>query len=304
MTGGAGFIGSNLVVRLCEAGHQVRVLDDLSTGLSSNLKGLPVELVVGSVTNEALLREVSSDVDAIVHLGARGSVPRSIAEPMATHSVNATGTLNVLSAALEQGAYVIVASSSSVYGANAELPKSEEMWMQPLSPYAASKLSAEGYAMAFQAVYGLRVLVFRFFNVYGPRQRPDHDYAAVIPKFAYAALRGDRLQIHGDGKQSRDFTFVDSVTEVLVEALRRQTTHTTPVNLAFGVAHSVLDVVDELEVILETRLNLDFMDARTGDVPHSHNDPSLLTALFPDVAAVTLNDGLRRTIDWLKTTRS
>lgn len=304
VTGGAGFIGSNLVARLVGEGHQVRVLDDLSTGLASNLEGLAAELIVGTFTDTAVLAEAARGTDAIVHLGARGSVPRSIAHPVATHEVNATGTLNVLMAAREIGAYVILASSSSVYGENAALPKREEMWMQPMSPYAASKLAAEGYAMAFRKVYGLEVLVTRFFNVYGPKQRPDHDYAAVIPKFAYAAMHHQPIQVHGDGKQSRDFTFVDSVVDLLTDASRRRLVHDRPVNVAFGAPHTVLDIVEGLEGLLGHELDVQFVDARAGDVPHSQNDPELLRTLFPGVCEVPLADGLRRTYEWLMATHA
>lgn len=299
VTGGAGFIGSNLVERLSRLGHEVRVLDDLSTGLRSNLDGLRTELIVGSFTNPHLLAEVASGVECIVHLGARGSVPRSIADPVATHEVNATGTLNVLMAALAVGAHVIVASSSSVYGENVTLPKQEEMWMQPMSPYGASKLAAESYTMAFQKVYGLEALVTRFFNVYGPKQRPDHDYAAVIPKFAYAALHGKPIQVHGDGKQSRDFTYVASVVDLLKSAVERRLTHDRPVNVAFGNPYTVLDVVEGLETIVGQEIATEFVAARAGDVPHSANDPELLKQLFPDVAEVPLAVGLRKTYDWL-----
>lgn len=301
VTGGAGFIGSNLVSRLLADGHSVRVLDDLSTGLASNLNDLDVELVVGSITNPELVAAATSEVDAVVHLAARGSVPRSIAHPVATHDVNATGTLNVLMAARQVNAYVIVASSSSVYGENPALPKSEEMWMQPMSPYAASKLAAEAYAMSFRKVYELDVLVTRFFNVYGPRQRPDHDYAAVIPKFAYAALRDLPVQIHGDGRQSRDFTYVGSVVDVLVSALARRLTHDRPVNVAFGRPGTVLEVVKQLEQIVGRQVVIGYAEARPGDVPHSSNDPALLHRLFPEVREVLLEDGLQQTVRWLRT---
>ena len=300
VTGGAGFVGSNLVDRLVQDGHVVRVLDDLSTGLASNLDGLDVDFQVGSFTDTAVLARAAEGVDGIVHLGARGSVPRSVEHPVATHDVNATGTLNVLMAARETGAYVIVASSSSVYGENAALPKREEMWMQPMSPYAASKLAAEGYAMAFRKVYGLDVLVTRFFNVYSPKQRPDHDYAAVIPKFAYAAMHGQRFQVHGDGKQSRDFTYVGSVVELLCSALERRLSNDRPVNVAFGVPHTVLDIVEELERLVGHELDPEFVPARIGDVPHSQNDPVLLRELFPAVHEVPLAEGMARTYAWLQ----
>jgi len=173
-------------------------------------------------------------MDAVVHLGARGSVPRSVAHPVATHEVNATGTLNVLEAARLENAYVVMSSSSSVFGANPLLPKIERTWTQPLSPYAASKLAGEGYMLGYQASYGMPTLVLRFFNVFGPWQRPDHDYAAVVPKWLWKAMTGQAIEVHGDGTQTRDFTYVDSVVDVLVDALERRVSLDSPVNLAFG----------------------------------------------------------------------
>ena len=199
VTGGAGFIGSNLVRALLARGDEVVVLDDFSTGLESNLTGLQVSLVRGSIEDALTVESAIAGCAAVVHLAARGSVPRSIEDTVATHSVNATGTLNVLQAARAANAHVLLSSSSSVYGANLALPKREAMWMQPISPYGASKMAAESYALAFQEVYGLNVLVLRLFNVYGPGQRHDHAYAAVIPKFAWSALHHDCVEVHGDG---------------------------------------------------------------------------------------------------------
>ena len=299
VTGGAGFIGSNLVHRLSNDGVRVRVLDDLSTGLLSNLDGADVEVVIGSITDPDMLARCTQGVDSIVHLAARGSVPRSIADPQATHDVNATGTLNVLQVAREVGTHVIVASSSSVYGENLALPKAEEMWCQPMSPYGASKLAAESYAMSFRNVYGMDVLTLRFFNVYGPKQRPDHDYAAVIPRFAYSALTGAPLHIHGDGLQSRDFTYVDSVVDLISDALSRGVQHDRPVNVAFGVRHTIMDVVRALESNVGHSVDLVYDPPRMGDVEHSENNPQLMHSLFPSVEPIALTEGISRTIAWL-----
>lgn len=300
VTGGAGFIGSNLVRALVSAGESVRVLDDLSTGLVSNLDGLGIEFVEGSFTDPVAITSCMRDVVSVVHLGARGSVPRSIADPVATHTANATGTLMVLEAARTTGAHVIFSSSSSVYGVNAALPKREEMWTQPMSPYAASKLAAESYVMSYRAVYGLDVLAFRFFNVYGPWQRPDQDYAAVIPKFAYRALRGERVTVNGDGEQSRDFTHVDSVVSILADAIRRRVSHDRPVNLAFGENISVNAVVDELSIQLGRPLAVEHGPAASGDVRQSQNDPGLLLALFPEAQGIPFPTGLASVVDWLR----
>lgn len=300
VTGGAGFIGSNLVRALSgDQGQTVRVLDDLSTGLDSNLADLDVDFIAGSVTDSQTLTRSMSDVTAVVHLAARGAVPRSISDPLATHHVNDFGSLQVLEAARRVKAQVILASSSSVYGANSLVPKRELQWTQPLSPYGASKLAAEGYALAYRHVYGLDVLVLRFFNVYGPLQRPDHDYAAVVPRFVSAALTGRSIEIHGDGLQSRDFTHVRSIVGVLSAAVLRRVTHETPVNVAFGTSATVLEVADEIERQVGRPLVRRFAPARAGDIRQSSNDPSLLLRLFPEASATPLSVGIASVVEWL-----
>ena len=300
VTGGAGFIGTNLVRRLVAAGHEPRVLDDFSTGLLPNLDGLDVEVIEASLVNAEAVMDAAVEMDAIVHLAARGSVPRSIADPVATHVVNATGTLNVLEAARRQEAPVILASSSSVYGANTDLPKSESMWTRPLSPYAASKLAGESYALAYQTSYGLPILALRFFNVFGPWQRPDHDYAAVVPKWLWRLMQGEPIQVFGDGRQSRDFTYVDTVVDVLVDGLERQLSLATPINLAFGNRLTLLSLIALMEQTLGLRADVKFLDARPGDVRDSENDPTLLRNVFPSVQPTDLPQALAATASWLR----
>ncbi|MFY1691534.1 NAD-dependent epimerase/dehydratase family protein [Plantactinospora sp. WMMB782] len=303
VTGGAGFIGANLTrAALADpAIGDVRVVDDLSTGDRSNLAGLDVELVVGSILDERVLSAAVAGRDAVVHLAALPSVPRSVKDPMASHRVNATGTVSVLEAARRHDVrHVVVASSSSVYGANPDLPKSELGWTRPLSPYAASKLATEAYALAYQACYDLPTLAFRFFNVYGPRQRHDHAYAAVVPRFVHAALHGRPVVFYGDGHQTRDFTYVDTVCTVLLDAVRRQVHHPQPVNLAFGTQTDLHTVVAELELLLAHRIEREAAPERTGDVRHSSADNRLLRQLFPTVSATSLTDGLRATVDWYR----
>ena len=300
VTGGAGFIGSNLARRLLARGHEAVAFDDFSTGLESNLAGLDVEVVRGDLVNADKVAGAAAGVDAIVHLGARGSVPRSIEFPVATHEANATGTLNVLEAARPQGTYVVMSSSSSVYGANPLLPKIERTWTQPLSPYAASKLAGEGYMLGYQASYGLPTLVFRFFNVFGPWQRPDHDYAAVVPKWLWKAMTGQVMEVHGDGTQTRDFTYVDSVVDVLVDAVERRVSLDSPINLAFGRRHSLLDLLERIEVLLGVTPRVEFVAPRVGDVRNSENDPALLLETFPTVEPVALDPALERTAAWLE----
>ncbi len=300
VTGGAGFIGTNLVRRLIELGYEPSVFDDFSTGLQSNLDGLDIRVNRGSLNDAEALAASVRGVDAVVHLGARGSVPRSIAHPVATHEVNATGTLNVLEAARTEGAYVVMSSSSSVYGANPLLPKVERTWTQPLSPYAASKLAGEGYMLGYQASYGMPTLVLRFFNVFGPWQRPDHDYAAVVPKWLWKMMTSQPIEVHGNGTQTRDFTYVDSVVDVLVDALERRVSLDSPVNLAFGNRVSLLEVLAQMEALLGVSPEVEFAESRVGDVRNSENDPTLLRSVFSTVQPVELVPALERTADWLR----
>ena len=300
VTGAAGFIGSNLVTRLTEIA-EVRGIDDLSTGYMRNIEGLDLDFIEGSILDDALLAKAASGCDAIVHLAARPSVPRSIAEPQRSHEVNATGTLRVLDAARNlNDPLVIVASSSSVYGANPTLPKSETALPMPMSPYAVSKLAAEQYTLAWQYSYGMKTLPFRFFNVFGPNQAPDHDYAAVVPMFIASALRGDPLQINGDGLQSRDFTYVGTVCDVIADAVVKGISHNGPVNLAFGTRTSLMEVITNIEKILDSSLIRVHREERVGDVKHSQADNSVLMSLFPGVVPVTLDEGLRVTAEWLR----
>jgi len=301
VTGGAGFIGSNLVRRLLSDGvDRVTVIDDYFTGFRSNLDGVDVEIIEGSILDADALSRASAEAHAIVHLAARPSVPRSIKDPMASHHANATGTLAVLEAARASGSHVVMASSSSVYGANPELPRIEDQRPMPVSPYAVSKLAAESYALAYQSVYNLSVLPFRFFNVYGPRQAAGHAYAAVVPEFTDRALRGETLTVHGDGLQTRDFTFVDTVTEVLSLAARDRRRSVDPVNLAFGSRHSLLEVIALIERETDRPAAVEHTVPRPGDVRDSQADNARLRALFPDITPVPLEQGIASTVDWMR----
>ena len=303
VTGGAGFIGANLCRRLTTMPQitHVSVLDDLSTGDASNLDGIDAELVVGSILDPDLVHSLVAAADSVVHLAARPSVPRSIKDPMASHLANATGTMTVLEAArLADGPQVIVASSSSVYGANPVLPKREDLASRPLSPYAASKLATEAYALAYGHSFGLSTVAFRFFNVFGPLQSATHAYAAVVPSFIDAALNGRPLTVHGDGRQSRDFTFVDSVTLVLARAITNRLAHPEPVNLAFGTRTSLLELIGELESILGCSLPREHVDTRAGDVAHSQADSTMLRELFPDIEPIALTPAVQMTVEWFR----
>lgn len=304
VTGGAGFIGANLCRLLGDVAvvDDVVVVDDLSTGFAANLAPLDhVELLEGTILDPLALDRAFAGASAVVHLAARSSVPRSVDDPMAAHAANATGTMEVLEAVRRAGApYLVVASSSSVYGANPVLPKHEGLAPMPVSPYAASKLATESYALAHAACYGLDVLAFRFFNVFGPLQPPRHTYAAVVPAFVSAAVEGRPLPVHGDGHQTRDFTFVDTVAGVLIDAVLRRVASSAPVNLAFGSRVSLLDVIAELESILGHALPVDHQPTRPGDVRDTQADTARLRELFPGAEAIGLRVGLEATVEWFR----
>lgn len=304
VTGGAGFIGANLVRELLTRPQvdEVLALDDLSTGDRANLDGTGAHLLEASILEPEALDEACAGAGAIVHLAALPSVPRSVIDPLASHHANATGTLQVLQAARRAGdLHVVVASSSSVYGANRELPKVESMRTAPISPYAVSKLATETYALAFGHTYGLPTLAFRFFNVYGPLQAPGHAYAAVVPTFLDLALRGLPLTVHGDGEQTRDFTYVGTVAGVLADAVVRRVADLDPVNLAFGTRTSLNSLVDRLGDLLGERPAVENQPPRAGDVRDSQADNTALRTHFPDVEPTPLVDGLAATLAWFRT---
>lgn len=301
ITGGAGFIGSNLAKHLNQVHPEwsVRVLDDLSTGFRENLDGVDVEFIEGSILDLNALALASEGVESIVHLGAIPSVPRSVAAPRPTHEANSTGTLNVLEAAREHGIeQVIVASSSSVYGSNPALPKSEFEWTRPMSPYAVSKQATEGYPLAYNFSYGMRNLAFRFFNVYGPGQAAGHAYAAVIPQFLDAAQNGVPLTVHGDGQQSRDFTYVGTVCAIITAAIERKVHSNDPVNLAYGTNTTLLELISQMERTIGTSLMVEHIESRVGDVRASQSDGLRVRELFPEIQPVSLEDGLAATAEW------
>ena len=299
VTGGAGFIGSNLTSRLISEGHQVVVIDDLSTGLLSNVYQEKSDFHQISITNLEFLNRALKDCETIFHLAARGSVPRSIKNPFATHDVNATGTLNVLEVARKSGAQVIFSSSSSVYGRNMALPKDESMWLGPMTPYAASKLAAEGYVQAYSSAYGLPTTLLRFFNVFGPRQRPDHEYAAVLPKWIWLAMQGSPIDVYGDGSASRDFTYVDTVLDIAMMAMKERVITEGAMNLAYG---NRIFLSETIEILREhfPDLHVNYRPERLGDVKESQNSPELLKKLFPRVVPRPFKSALAETVAWLK----
>jgi len=304
VTGGAGFIGGNLCRSLSVADgiDEVIALDDLSSGAAANLDGVQASLVVGDLVDPAVLDEVLPGASSVVHLGARPSVPRSLEDPMASHTANATGTLQVLEGMRRhQVPHVVVASSSSVYGANPELPKHEGLVPMPVSPYAVTKLATESYALAHAACFGFASLACRFFNVFGPLQTAGHAYAAVVPAFVAAALAGEPVTVHGDGGQTRDFTYVGSVTEVITQVVLGKVSSDRPVNLAFGGRSSLLELLAVLEGVLGHPIDRVHVDSRPGDVRDSQADQTRLRALFPDIEPMPLAEGLDRTVRWFRT---
>ena len=299
VTGGAGFIGSNLTRRLLSEGYEVTVVDDLSTGLALNVDQEKLTFHEISITDLAALTVALSGCKTIFHLAARGSVPRSIKNPVATHNVNATGTLNVLEVARETNAHVIFSSSSSVYGRNMQLPKDESMWLGPMTPYAASKLSAESYVQAYASAYKVPTTLLRFFNVFGPYQRPDHEYAAVLPKWTWLAMQGAPINVYGDGTASRDFTYVETVVDIAMDAMKNKIVTEGAVNLAYGNRIFLNETIDILKKYFPN-LQVNYKENRLGDVKESQNSPGLLKQLFPAISPKPFEVALAETINWLK----
>lgn len=304
VTGGAGFIGSNIVQELVRRGERVRVLDNLSTGKWENLAlwSDRIELIEGDIRDLATVRGALEGIDYVLHQGALPSVPRSIADPLTSHQVNATGTLNLLVAACERGVKRFVyASSSSVYGDTPVLPKHEEMATRPLSPYAASKLAGENYCRAFYHVHGLETVALRYFNVFGPRQDPASQYAAVIPKFITAITNGARPAVYGDGTQSRDFTYVANVVEANLLACQAGDAPGQVLNIACGRQFTLLQLLEQLQRILAGEVEPAFAPPREGDVKHSLASIDKAQALLGYRPLVGFEEGLERTVAYYRT---
>ena len=299
VTGGAGFIGSNLTRRLISQGYDVVVVDDLSTGLASNVDQEKCVFHQISITNPNTLSAALKECETIFHLAARGSVPRSIKNPVATHDVNATGTLNVLEVARATGAHVIFSSSSSVYGRNMALPKDESMWLGPMTPYAGSKLAAEGYMQAYATAYNVPTTILRFFNVFGPSQRPDHEYAAVLPKWIWLAMQGAPIDVYGDGTSSRDFTYVDTVLDIAITAMKERIITEGAMNLAYGNRIFLDETIEKLKKHFPD-LAINYRPERLGDVKESQNNPVLLKRLFPKVQPKPFDAAFAETVAWLR----
>jgi UDP-glucose 4-epimerase len=302
VTGGAGFIGSNLARALLEQGHDVRVLDNFSTGNRGNLAGLDrdVELVEGDLRSYERVHAAVRGVEVVFHQGALPSVPRSVQDPLTTTAVNVEGTLNVLLAARDEAVRRIVnASSSSVYGNGGELPRVESQLPDPISPYAVAKLAAERFCTSFSRVYGMEIVSLRYFNVFGPRQDPLSQYAAVVPRFIRAIAAGEPVTIYGDGEQSRDFTYVDNVVEANLLAADAGAGRGEIVNVATGGSTTVDQLADAIGLMLGEPVEKRYEPAREADVHASWADVGLAERLLGFRARVDLDEGLSRTADHL-----
>lgn len=307
VTGGAGFIGSHLVERLLNEGQEVRVLDDLSGGLRSNLAAVEndIEFIEGKIQDPEVATRSLHGINTVFHLAALGSVPRSVAFPMDTHEANMTGTLNLLIKAKDAGVEkFLFASSSSVYGDHDALPKSEPNTGNVLSPYALSKMVGENLCRLYWDLHGMQTMSFRFFNVFGPRQRPDHVYAAVIPRFLDAALAGQPLEVHGDGLQSRDFTYVSNNVDGIIAGWKALTPETAGrvLNLACEGQITLLDLIKMLEGVLGHAVNVNHIETRAGDIRHSFADTTALRSISGFSPVASVEQGLSQTLDWFKTT--
>lgn len=300
VTGGAGFIGSHLVEALLQRGHAVRVLDNLSTGSRANLDGMRgVELIVGSVVDLDTVEEALDGVEVVYHQAALASVPRSIADPWSTHEACATGTLRVLQAARKAGARrVVYAASSSAYGNSERLPKRETDPTAPLSPYAVAKLAGEQYCAAFSNVYGLETVRLRYFNVFGPRQSPDSPYAAVIPLFVQALTEGRAPHIHGDGLQSRDFTYVADAVQANLKAAEATGVSGRVYNVACGRRTTLLDLAVEINRALCTDIAPEHGPSRPGDVKHSLADIARTQTDLGYQPTTDVATGIREYVKW------
>lgn len=303
VTGGSGFIGSNIVEELLKRGYSVRVLDNFSTGKRENLRPFEkdIELVEGDIRSYHTVNQAIKSIDVVLHQAALPSVPRSINDPITSNDVNVLGTLNVLDAAKDHNVKRIVfASSSSVYGDNPELPKHEGMMPNPLSPYAVSKLAAEKYCQVFGKLYNIETVVLRYFNVFGPRQDPNSQYSAVIPKFIRLMTNDQSPTIYGDGTQSRDFTYVSNVVEGNILAATTEIESGHVMNCACHGQVTLNQLVQQLSELLNKNINPIYGDRKPGDIKHSFANIELISKKLNYKPLVDFKEGLRRTVEFYR----
>ena len=303
VTGGAGFVGSHLVEELLHRGEQVRILDNFSTSKRENIETFldNVELIEGDIRSYHTVREAVDGMEIIYHQGALPSVPRSVKDPLTTNEVNVAGTLNVLDAGRDAGVKrVVFASSSSVYGANQEIPKREEMLPMPISPYAVSKLTGEKYCEVFSHIYGLETVALRYFNVFGPRQDPQSSYSAFIPRFIVGIAEGRELTIYGDGSHSRDFTYVSNVVAANLKAAVAEGVSGQVFNVACGSKLTLNDAVEIIRRALGTEGHVKHGPPAPGDVPHSLADITRAREKLGYEPLVPAEEGLRRAVQWFR----
>jgi nucleoside-diphosphate-sugar epimerase len=307
VTGGAGFIGSHIASALIAGGARVRILDDLSTGHRENLQeiGGDIDFIQGSVADEELLNKALEGVELVFHEAAIPSVPRSVEAPRQTHIASVDGTFSLLMAARDQNVRrVVYAASSSAYGDQPTLPKSEQMLPDPLSPYAVAKLVGEYYCQVFTRVYGLETVSLRYFNVFGPRQDPGSQYSGVVSRFISALLSDERPVIYGDGEQSRDFTYIENVVFANLSAAEAPDAAGKVINVANGERITLNQLLAELKDLTGKQdVTAEYLEPRIGDVRHSLADISMARELLGYVSKVDLREGLQRTIDWWKSSR-
>lgn len=306
VTGGAGFIGSHLADALVAMGGRVRVLDDLSAGLNSNLNP-SVEFIEGSITNPDVVTQAVEGCEVVFHLAAHGAVARSLANPLGTNEANVTGTLAVLTAARDAGVRrVMFASSSSIYGGADVVPTPESQPLRPRSPYAVSKMAGEWYTRVFAELFEIETVALRYFNVFGPRQRPDSTYAAVIPLFVNALLDGASPTVHGDGLQSRDFTYVADVVAANIAAATAPASLCSgqAYNVAPGTTNSLLDLLDILGEVIGVQPNPTFVEPRAGDIKMSQADASAVRRDLGWAPKWTFGEGLKPTVEWNRARRA
>ena len=303
VTGGAGFIGSNIVDELVRRGHSVAVLDDLSTGNEANLAGVrgKIDFRAGSITDLAEAQAACKGADYVIHLAARTSVPKSVQDPLETNRVNIDGTLNVLVAARDAAVKRIVyAASSSAYGETPALPKTEAMQPQPISPYGVTKFVGELYAQVFGRVYGLENASVRYFNVFGPRQDPTSQYSGVLSRFMLAILQRESPVVYGDGEQSRDFTYIDNVVDETLRACEASGASGKVFNGGTGARITLNEVLKQLEKITGRKIQAKYDPPRAGDIRNSQADISLARKVLGYEPRVHFDDGLKRTWEWCK----